>query len=108
MSRPRLQGVAEESCWQRRKFKFCDRMVRKGASVVGGLSPRGIAGETGDVGSEVGRTPGAWGVPQVTRKREEHVLGRETEIHRSWSGARLGRVFWVLMMWEHTWGGAGS
>lgn len=42
VSRPRLQGVAEESCWQRRKLKFCDRMVSKGASVVRGLSPRGI------------------------------------------------------------------
>ena len=41
MGRPRLQGVAEESCWQRRELKFCDRIVSKGASVVGGLSPGG-------------------------------------------------------------------
>ena len=41
MGRPRLQEVAEESCWQRRKLKFCDRIVSKGASVVGGLSPGG-------------------------------------------------------------------
>ena len=60
------------------------------------------------MGSEVGRAPGRWGVPQVTGKRGERILGREREIHRSWSAARLGRVFWVLMMWEHTWGGAGS
>ena len=31
------------------------------------------------MGSEVGRAPGRWGVPQVTGKRGERILGRERD-----------------------------